>query len=216
MHHLIFIPAEHLSGQTVAEQLAAVGLEDHAQGALPVKCVGPAGGGMLFGWVPGKLHYNATEQDWYRAEPHHDLPGGRLWVGTWKDSPVTPNDVQRPGRDAWGEPFQIGGNQWLIPPIDLLPRLIAQMPDGSSGLRVKPEYADLTEEHARWAARLTGGPTMVPLVEMAAFVTWAMSINYRLSLPVSLHLGLFDEDNIKDAIKLVLRSRAFYASREAE
>lgn len=213
-HHLVYIGREHLKGVTVAEQLTAVGLADHAAGAVTAIVDGPDGKtGTLFGWgdaLRGRLHYDAAKQSWTPAAAHEELPACRFYVGTWKDSPPTPEDLRRPGREPWGEPVELGGQTWLLPPVDCIPRQIAQFPDGTSGLRVKPEFAHLAEDRTAWIARLNGPRQMLPLVDAARFVVGTLAISYRIDLTLALHLGLFDEENIQGLMLIALRPRGYY------
>ena len=211
MHHLVYIPKAHLSGLTTAEQLAAVGLADHAAGAKTIPLPeGPDGGsGTLYGWGE-RLHFNTAEQSWSAAARRDDLPAGRYWVGTFNASPPTPEDLRRPGRDPWGLPIVLGGHSWLLTPVDFIPKVIAQLPDGTTGLRVKPEYAALADDRLTWVARLKGPPTLLPLIDAVRFVVATLALNYRIDLTLALHLGLFDEENIQDAMLLALRPRGYY------
>lgn len=213
MHHLVFIGREHLKGHKAEEQLAAVGLADHGVGASTVPVEGPDGKtGTLFGWgnLAGRFSYTADRQTWSPAAQHEDAPVCRFYVGTWNDSPPTPHELRRPGREAWGEPVSLGGQEWLLPPIDLIPKVLAQFPDGTSGLRVKPEFAHLAEDRLAWKARLNGPRQLLPLVDAARFVVSAMALNYRMDLTLAIHLGLFDEENIQELLLIALRPRGFY------
>lgn len=202
MHHLIFIPQEHLSGTTTADQLAAVGLADHAAGALSVSCVGPTGsGGMLFGWVPNKLHCDEGEQDWFPAVVDGDRPAGRYHVGTWKASPVTEADVRRPGT-LWGDDVTLGnGESWHVASPAALPHDMMLADDGSIRMEPKRRYQDVCLEAYRWRRRLNADErTRVDYADLWRFALQCLGLNYRLPPELASHLRLIDTDNVKSVI----------------
>jgi hypothetical protein len=51
---------------------------------------------------------------------------------------------------------------------------------------------------------------MVPLGEMVRFVTACLAVNYRIDPTLAMHLGLFDERNIKEAMFIALTHRDHY------
>lgn len=202
MHHLIWISADPRSGPTVAEQLAAVGLEDHAQGALSVPCVGPTGsGGELYGWVHGKLHFNADEQDWFPAVVDGERAAGRYWVGVWKASPVCEADVRRPGT-LYGNDVTLGnGEQWHVAAPAFLPHDLMLQDDGSLRMEPKRRYQDICLEASRWRNRLRSDDRVrVAYEDLWTFAVRCLGLNYRLPREVANHLRLIDTENVKDII----------------
>jgi hypothetical protein len=215
-HHYVYLPQASIPKDKTAPPLTAVGLADHVACAdrKPIP-TGPDGGpGLLYAWLGGqqdkRWQFTPEEQDWTPTAASETGDAGRFGVGTWKDSPPTPDGLKRPGRDPWGEPIELNGAFWLLPPVDMLPKSIGQFPDGTSGLRVKPEYRHLADDSDTWRARLMGPPTMVPLGEMVRFVTACLAVNYRIDPTLAMHLGLFDERNIKEAMFIALTHRDHY------
>jgi hypothetical protein len=205
MHHLIYVSKDNLCGQTTPEQLTAVGLADHAQGAETVQSQGPDGkAGTLYAWnaLRGKLHYEAEQQTWIPAAKSGDLEPGRYWVGLWSDSPPSEADLRR---DAilGGVDVTLGNEQpWHVAAPHFLPHHLVLQPDGSLRHEPKARYQDICLEAHRWRDRLSGDPQAVPLVDVWMFAVRCLSLNYRLPAEIASHLRLFDEENMA----LVLRA----------
>ena len=210
MHHLIFIPRDHVSGLTPAEQLAAVGLADHAADALTVPCEGPDGSGTLYGWRKhgaGKLHYNADEQTWIPAAQNGELPAKRYWVGVWNESPPTEGDLRRPGV-LYGDDVELGdGSKWHVPAPHFLPHDLMLQADGTLKHEPKQRYQDVCLEATRWRARLFGQErVVVAYEELWAFALRCLSLNYRIPAEAASHLRLIDTENVKSVLHTALRS----------
>jgi hypothetical protein len=220
-HHFIFLPQASIPEDKTVHPLTAVGLADHVACAdrKPIP-TGPDGGpGLLYAWLGGqqdkRWHYSEAEQDWTASPPIDDLPAGRFYVGVWKNSPPSPEELTRPGRAPWGEALTLGdGRTWMLPPADLLPKTYSIAANGQPGGRVKPEYQDLLAERDSLAVRLLGPPTMVPPLEVAGFLTRCLAVNYRIEITLALHLGLFDEQNIESVLIAALQTRDHYLSRK--
>lgn len=214
MHHLIYVPSAHVGDRGARHPLANVGLADHAAAAdsKPIGDGPDATGGILFGWLKPRVPFQFAPdlQTWTPAAASEDLPAGRFWVGVWNDSPPTPEDLRRPGRDAWGEPVILAGEEWRLPPIDLLPKRIVQFEDGRTGLVPQPQFSQLHADRESWLARLAGPEQMVSWIALARLVTQCLAINYRIDVTLALSLGMYDEETLKVAVQLALRPRAYY------
>ena len=201
-HYLVYVPGEHVRAATAdgAHPLAHVGLPDHAAGAFAVALAdGPDGkGGQLYAWVAGtarhRLHYNADEQDWIPAVPHHDQPAERYWIGFWKDSPVTPRDIMRP-RTTPGTELPIGKHAWRIPAADLLPAVAAFMPDGTWATEVEDEYREYRSAVETIRLTLAAGYEDMELADIFSFDLQALQVNYRLPREVAQHMRVLTTES---------------------
>ena len=202
-HHFIWIPQQHVRGFKVEERLSAVGLADHADGADSIHCAGPAGTGQLFAWRKNSLqpmHYNANEQTWVAAAKNGDRPEGRYWVGVFKDSPPTPQDVQRPGQ-LHGLGIELGdGAKWRIPVPHALPHDLILQSDGSMKHEPKERYQSISIEADEWRGRLKADQLPVDYEELYAFCVRCLSLNYRMPPELPSLLRLIDTANVKHVI----------------
>ena len=206
-HYLVYVPQRHVQAaqkrDLTQSPLAHVGLPDHAAGAFNLLCGdGPDGqGGTLYSWAPGtaqhRLHYNADEQDWIPAVPHHDQPAERYWIGFWRDSPVTPRDLQRP-RLAPGVELELGpdGHHWRVLTSSTLPTEADLTPGGEWVTRVQPQYADYCSEILTWRNTLDSGLREYSLPDLYELTLRVLSINYRLTREVIVRLRLLRDEDI--------------------
>lgn len=213
MHHLIYIPQQHVRGFTVEERLSAVGLADHAEGADSIHSQGPAGTGQLFAWRKNTLqpmHYNAGEQTWVPAAKNGDLPEARYWVGVFNNNLPSEEDLRRPGV-LYGDFVELNdGKPWMVPAPHFLPHDLMLQSDGTLKSEPKQRYQDVSVDAAQWRFRLAGGPQQVELIEMFRFVMKCLSLNYRLPAELASHLRLLDESNIKAVVKAALQTDVTY------
>lgn len=210
MHHLIFISREHLQlcGPKTADQLAAVGLADHADGAEPAQSVGPAGSGNLYAWRKNSLqplHYNASEQTWFPAVKAGDRPEARYWVGVTNASPPTAEDLRRPGI-LHGRDIELAdGSRWMIPVPHALPHDLILQADGSLRHEPKMRYQDISIDASRWRQKLEGVEQQaVSYEELYQFCIRCLSLNYRMPPELASHLRLIDTANVKHVMYAAL------------
>jgi len=197
MHHLIYIPREHIHGVATEEQLAAVGLEDHAASAETRPCpTGPDGsGGTLYGWLrPGNpFHFNAAEQTWFPAAAAGALAKGRYWVGIYNASPPCETDLRRPYRFG-GRVVRLAGQDWLIPTPTELPHDAKLADDGTWRFVIQRRFHDYflrTQELVDQTASEAG--LALTLLDMLQLSLEALGLNYRLPPELASHLSLFDQ-----------------------
>ncbi len=205
MHYLLYVP--HQNGEPIGTQqqaLETLGLGDLVAGHEGRICAGPndCSQGHLIAWrKPGKnekCHYNAGEQTWIPAVANGpDGEGkGRYWVGFWNDSPVTPEDLQRPYAHA-GPLVQLGdGNNWRVPEIDQLPHDYIRSDDGSWKFEIQRQYHDLWLESQDWIARVFDKENRPDLIEVLNYCEKIIRQNYRILPEVVSHLRLFNSENL--------------------
>lgn len=207
MHYLLFIP--YAQQKTAMVALTDVGLADFVQGAeyLPLASGPEEKPGLLCAWrKPGKnerMHFKASEQTWIRSAKFGESEPGRYHIGFWNDSPVTPEDLQRPYSHA-GKVIELGdGNSWRFPTIDELPKDLILADDGTWKFKLQQDYHDLWLEAEDWATRLLQGGTH-NFGEITEFCIRCLRQNYRLLPEAVSHLRLFNTNNIQKAMGSLL------------
>ena len=176
-------------------------------------CAGPNdfNQGHLIAWRrPGKnekCHYNAGEQTWIPAVANGpDGEGmGRYWVGFWNDSPVTPEDLQRPYSKP-GKTVELGdGNSWRFPIIGELPRDLILQDDGTWKFELQRQYYDLYLQALELDSEIQEKGTINKNYgDVLMFCMGGLSQNYRFLPEVVSHLRLFSTENIKQALGVLL------------
>lgn len=212
MHYQLYIP--HTVGQSVdspQKALEKLGFGDLVAGHEGKDSHGPGeiSQGNLISWLrPGKndrCHFNANEQTWIPSVANGpDGEGkGRYWVGFWNDSPVTPEDLQRP-YSKFGEMIELGdGNSWRLPVIAELPRDFILQDDGSWRFELQRQYHDLNLEGLEIAGQIHEKQS-INWGDSMLFCSKALSQNYRLLPEVVSHLRLFNTENVIKAIGVLL------------
>lgn len=207
MHYLIWIPDGTGEPTDTKEKVfGLVGLSDHVDNAEAMPSIGPTGGqGVLFCWRkngPCEFKFDPANQDWIPASQQGDWAYGRYWVGIWKSSPPTPENLVRTYPYAGGT-VSLGDEtvtQWLVPAALELPQNLILMDDGSTRFEIQRRF------HAFWmraidiAKRLSDG---IPYSECRHFCVDALRINYRITPEVASSLRLFSNITVRQVINIV-------------
>lgn len=205
-HHLIYIPRAHEGDRGEMHPLARVGLADHVAGQDAIAIgTGPDGsGGSLYAWrtpyTDRRLHFNADDQVWIPAMRDGANPEGRYWVGLWKDSPPVEKDLRRPNFLP-GVDFSLGGQEWMVPSLGMLPKKIVLAEDSRVTFSPKLAYQAVAIEAYRWIsfrrnpANKLAGRT---LEEAILFCVRVLALNYRIPKELVNRLELFDTSSIAD------------------
>lgn len=209
MHFQIYIPATVAADHPGVHPLESVGLADLVGDSRQLGVdTGPDDArGVCFGWSRSgfpQLGYRPTVQAWRPAVPCGDLPARRYWVGLWKDSPPTPDDLQRPYavRGKWlGLP---DGHEWLLPQAKELPATAVLSDDGTWRFEVQRKYHDFHLKSLKWFEHFGRGERSFTFDKAIAFLMAALRINYRVVPEVIDALGLLTSDNIGEALLAIV------------
>ena len=201
--YLLFIPGASPNAQS-RDLLADVGLaqlaDDDVADALPCT-VGPSGsGGVVLSWQmklgAPRFGYFPDQQEWTA------LAGGAWWLGTERESPITPADVSRQRLYASLTAVLRDGNEWRVPIVSELPQLWGCDEKGGLVRRPSPEFAGLIDLGTRAYQSLLRALDTVGDDGVAAAVpeAWdligqALALNYRLCPEIIAHLRLIDDSN---------------------
>jgi hypothetical protein len=209
-HHFIYVGSELLRGIAKTEdQLASVGLADHAIGGLPytVPTDGPDGrSGTLYAWLKtgtSQKHFDPQRQTWFPAAQNGELPQGRYWVGVWKDAPPTEMDLRRPYRYG-GKSVELAGQHWLVPVPHELPHDARLADDGSWRYVIQRQYHDYYLRVLDYRSDAAEGGARLTLLNMLTLSLEALSLNYRLPPELASHLRLFDQNSAARAFAAAL------------
>ncbi len=198
-HPQIIIPgAENLDPRALVQ----AGLEDWiGQQECAMIPGGPDGGpGLLASWRPGhpqqRIGYYPDEQEWLPATCESGTKPA-YWIGFWKDSPPTPEQLGKDTRQAGYLVELRDGNNWSVPAAHDLPRDVRFHAAGRITEVVKPEHAEFWEESQHWVQHfllmdesVIAGYQIEP--RMAMHVYRALRINYRVTPEVLNYLTLLD------------------------
>lgn len=201
MHFQIFVPASVAATQPAAHPLEVAGLADFVGGAVHVGVdVGPGDQrGTCYAWSRSgfpRIVYQPDTQKWRAAVPCGDQPAGRYWVGVWKDSPILPEEIQRPYA-CRGTLIGMGdGKQWLIPHARELPAKAILDDDGTWKFQVQRQYHEFWLESLQWLRYFGTGNISFDFGRGIEFVTKALRVNYRILPELIDELGLLTQDNI--------------------
>lgn len=206
MHFQLFIPNRRAANP---QHLIDVGLADFVPGAEfldsrgPDDAQGSAQSGVLVAWrKPGatELGYRPDQQEWKPAIPTNALAAGRYWIGFWKDSLPTPDDLRRPYCHR-GTELELGdGQAWTFPHPQKLPRDVILEDDGSHRYELQRRFHDYGLEVERWQAHFAGKDTTFFYRDAIDTVLNALRLNYRLTPEVQNALRLLNTDNLERAI----------------
>jgi hypothetical protein len=206
----VFIPGLTCPGGP--ERLRALGLLDvlGASQAWTHLERGPDGGpGLLLARSGETPRFAPGEQVWKPSNLHS--PPSTVFFGWAKDAPPGPEFFARE-RQISGHSIDLDNRQfWTVPCAryldgsTALPCLLEQTADGVTVGAVAPHYAAFAERAAWWFAfateRLSQGAELSwDWDELAAFAAEALSLNYRLTLPLALALGLLTDTNVWDVV----------------
>lgn len=207
MRYLIWIP-EHDKQKRGEHLLQAVGLGDHAKGFDALPALGPDGKqGWLFGWldhVQNRLTFDPEAQVWIQSLPEGDRPEGAYWVGIWKDSRPTEQDMRRPEGRKGVWITMSDGTKWQIPSPGTLERF-PEIKGGKLQWVVDEQFAWFIQEIDRRKAMLTvdtttPGKAFVSwnLEEDFGFIVRALRLNYRIVPEVVVQLRLISESTLRN------------------
>lgn len=211
MHYLIWIPDDPAADPTETKQqrFERVGLADHVENAEAMPCAGPAGNGTLFCWrknAPCDFNYDPNKQHWLKAAARHEWTTGRYWVGFSKEKPPLTRHLVR-DYVRMGVAITLGdGQSWTIPKATELPETVKLLDDGSE------KFVTVRKFHAYYTraveiARIMEAGGDISYGELFHFCVDTLRINYRLTPEIASHFELFDTDNIREFVSLVLGAR---------
>ena len=200
MRPLLFIPFQGTTKPTFAD----VGLAEIERVIDRVPSTGPDGNqGFVCGWATPKdkdIRYDADKQLWL---PASGIGGdaGRYWVGVWKDSQPTEEEVLRPDRRKSTFVELADGKRWLITrPIDM-DRFPVPQADGSILWAVDEKFNDIVTRLDRIKAEriVTNGDQHSFLFDKDSdFILLCdiLQINYRVTPELVSQLRLFSDNSI--------------------
>lgn len=207
MRYLIYVPGQSTESQS--ELLGRVGLSEIGQGLDAKASEGPDNGrGKLFGWLSStqaQLIYKPEAQTWIPSAKSGDRESGAYWVGIWKDSPPTEEDLRKPDHRK-GSFVRLGnGELWSIVAQGQLERFPDLKSDGSLIYYVDEAFNWFsTEIDKRLADVIRGDDGSITLLfDMTKdwmFLCRVMAINYRITPEVVSHLRLFSQSALKRLI----------------
>lgn len=209
MHFQCFIPDE----SSAADGLERVGLPQLLAGVASQKLTqGPNGqAGLLLSWRMNRgtctLKYSPDEQVWLPAVANAEdkLDAGRYWVGIWKDSKPTPEDLERP-RPFRGPRVTLGdGQSWMLPPVQELPHTMARTDDNAilytpdfflsryrlAALEWRGAIEKLDDADSPLKPANVFGATGAIWPELRDFIEAGLQANYRIVPEVADHLKLW-------------------------
>lgn len=207
MHFQIFIPQS--SGPM---DLASVGLGDLAENARMIDLPhGPEvigldgnpqklGPGKLWTWTDLGCAYYGDAADWIRANKAYkatgeELPAGRYWVGCHRNSPATPEELQRKGDLTYSEPVtDEEGRVWMIPVALRYPRVYRQNEAGEVVGTLHRNYADYFERAGQFWDCLNGIGEEPPPSAWFDFAHHAIRRNYRMTAEVLSKMEILTSD----------------------
>lgn len=209
MHYQLFIPQEaNQPAGTPQQALERLGLQDLIAGHEAIPKTGPEEKrGILFCWrktaTPNSFSFTPDKQTWIPAFPSgpEGEGRGRYWVGFWNDSPIEPEDLQRPYAHA-GPLVELGDRQhWRIPEIAELPTDYIRDDDGSWKYEIQRQYHNLALEADDWRKRcFQQGDDQPQLDEVLDYCEKVLAQNYRLLPEVVSHLRLFNSTNLASVL----------------
>lgn len=222
---LYFIPGATHIDKTI---LANAGLADILGPVQYRQTVrGPNGsGGMLVAptlVVDGKTYlpdYDADRQTWTKRY------GGDCWLGRDPDRPERPSNYQRDKQLSGKSVTLRDGNRWTIPQLKVflqntgdgpliytprLPRLLRQDPDTGEMIPgdVVPEHSAIwnqamaISDFLLGVARDTGSATLTSSTAID-FACNLLRCNYRIDKPEIDALGLFDDANYTEVVRIAV------------
>jgi hypothetical protein len=170
--------------------------------------------GRLYGWpdgLDGVPMYQPDLQSWIAAAPLPDgVDGlsrerGRYWLGLWKDSPPTAQDLERSRLVSGRMCLRASSGLWHVPSLLNLPCAIAL--DDETGLPRRVPKAEFSSwrADAAWGLDLTlkllrGEALDWPLAEAFEAAVRLLQLNYRLPRELVHRLGLFDDETHIQAV----------------
>lgn len=206
MRYLIFTPKGEtkLQGQALLE---SVGLGDHAKGFDVLPTNGPGNvPGYLFGWldhVQTRIAYKPEEQIWIPSLIEGERKEGAYFVGIWKDSPPTEQDLRKPEGRKGSWVTMADGTKWQFPTPTTLERF-PEIKNGKLTWVVDEQFAWFVNEIDKRRAMLTTdaetpGKAFVSwdLAEDFGFIVRSLRLNYRIVPEVVVHRRLISETTLK-------------------
>ncbi len=220
LYYLAGVPTERVTRETFAEHgidevLADAIATDDWTSMLHTARTGPDG---TSGTVVAAPPYNASEQytqlpGYYPDRQDWRELGPGVWFGTDRESPPTPDGLERT-KQVGGFAHELAdGNVWVCPTVRraFFVPCVPCIQDGvfderrrltSLTRRVKPEWESLWNRSLVWAAKEFSGE-WEPVERWAAAAT-CLAVNYRVGPEEITALGLFDEDAITKLLSAAL------------
>lgn len=209
----LFIPGVLSCDPSVLEK---IGCGDFAPGVNYTPGDGPDGPGVVLSWPSPsdpRIGYLPAQQEWEKSLC------GRFWIGYWKGEELTSERLARPMTQD-GPQLEIGGQRWMVPALEDLPRVIVTQANGETVLRLVKQWDAFGRKALDWKRRLIlrgaqqadaeerwGGADQIPqserdawepllFRELKAFALEALRINYRLTTEVADRMELFTTKNV--------------------
>ncbi len=216
MKFLIYVPGMGQNDGSPSEVLKKVGLEHLAKGIDVKQSEGPDGErGRLFWWpdskTAGQFLYKPGTQTWVPSAKDADRESGAYWIGLFKDSLPTEEDLRRPDHRG-GEFVKLGNDErWSICSPSHIDRFPLLNSDGTITWAVDEAFNWLVAEIAKRRTEVVS--TMdnegMMTVNFSFEHDWrllcsVLQINYRITPEVVSHLRLFSTQSIKQMISELL------------
>lgn len=206
---LYYIPNEKGCSARVIERCGlAYALPADGKGITARGCSGPDGGSgvccaLVSEGMEEQVGYYADRQIWRKA------PERPYWVGSVKDSPPTPADIQRVEIVNGHTVTLDDGHDWIVPLVrafngaTALPMTIGLGDDGDLMFRPKAMYAAITADADKVFQQLRrdsgddgAGGEPLTLGDLWRITCAALAINYRIG-PIELDLlSLIDTTSV--------------------
>lgn len=219
MHFSVFLPESNCK----PDKLADVGLPGLVDGAFCANAVGPEGiNGTMFAWRPDvgvnrgrlSLGYDSNKQSWRKSAARgEDQPCGAYWVGTIKDSPPTPDDLQRAYPYRCVHSLLGDGNEWWFAAERELPYQCKLNDDGSWRFVPQRQFDTFCQVTRDWRKINETVNVGVLPEEAIEFLRMALDVNYRICPEIECELNLWttaDCGTIGKAFYAVIESQGVF------
>lgn len=215
MRFMIFVPGSSTVDGKPADVLKAIGLEHLARGIDVKQSDGPNEcRGRLFWWqdskTAGHFQYMPEKQTWIPSAKCA-RESGAYWIGFFKDSPPTEEDLRKPDHRS-GAFVKLGnGDRWSIVSPNSLDRFPLLNADGTLTWVVDESFNWLVTDIQKRRAEALTTVTEDGIVTLSFnlekdwhFLCSVLAINYRITPEVVSTLRLFSQQSVKEMIATLM------------